>query len=77
MEELKARFGCIFLLYDNDCDKAVNWGREFGKKLSSKFGLVHKEIEEKYKSKDFSDLVKNHGYKFAKEYLEDLIAVPF
>jgi hypothetical protein len=77
MEELRQRFSCIFLLYDNDYDKDVNWGREFGRKFARKYDVVHKEIESKYKSKDFSDLVKNHGYKFAKEYLEDLISVPF
>jgi len=77
MEELKSRFKFIFLLYDNDCDKAVNWGRQFGSNLANKFGLIHKEIEEQYKSKDFSDLVKNHGYKFAKEYLEELVSLPF
>lgn len=77
MEELKSRFKFIFVLYDNDYDKEVNWGREFGNKLATKYKLIQKEIEAKYKSKDFSDLVKNHGHKVAKEYLEDLVSLPF
>jgi len=77
MDELIERFDNVFVLYDNDYDKSINWGREFGKKLSNQFDICQKEIEDKYKSKDFSDLVKNHGYKFAKEYLEELISVPF
>ncbi len=77
MAELQERFNNVFILYDNDYDKDVNWGREFGKKLSTSFNLCQIEIHETYKSKDFSDLVKNHGYKVAKDYLTELINIPF
>jgi hypothetical protein len=76
---LKNRFSLIYLLYDNDFDKEINWGREFGSKLRDKFKFLQIEIPEEYKSKDFSDLVKNHGEKNAKECIEELIdqALPF
>ena len=77
IEQLRNRFSFIYLLYDNDYDKDVNWGREFGKKLASEFKFIRIEIEDKLKSKDFSDLVKKEGKDFAKEYLLDLTAVPF
>lgn len=77
VNQLKQRFDAVYLLYDNDYDKDVNWGREFGKKLSHQFGLIQIEIESKYSSKDFSDMVKNYGRDFAKKYLEELTLVPF
>lgn len=77
IEELKTRFRFIFFLYDNDYDKDVNWGREFGRKLSAKYHICQIEIDESMKSKDFSDLVKNHGHKVACEYLNELISLPF
>jgi hypothetical protein len=73
---LKDRFEVKYSLYDNDYDKEVNWGKQFGKKISTEFGLVEMYIPEKYESKDFSDLVKNVGTKKAREVIEDLI-VPF
>ena len=75
---LKERFEHIFILYDNDYDKDVNWGREFGLKLAEEFGLIQLEINEDLQSKDFSDLVKNHSKFIAKEYLENNIKeIPF
>ena len=60
IEELKSRFKKIYVLYDNDFNKIDNWGRNFGKKLSSEYGLTQIEIPEQYLSKDPSDLFKNH-----------------
>ena len=77
IDELQERFEDIYVLYDNDYDKTTNWGREFGKKLSSAFGFCQIEIEEMYQSKDFSDLVKNQGEELSKHYLEELIERPF
>jgi len=77
IDELCERFETIYVFYDNDYDKTVNWGREFGRKLSSAHGFCQIEIEEAYKSKDFSDLVKNHGEKLSRKYLEELIERPF
>jgi len=79
IDELKSRFKKVYLLYDNDFDKEVNWGRQFSDNLTSKFNLWQLEIPDEYKSKDFSDLVNNCGQKIAKECLIELInnAVPF
>jgi len=76
IDELKSRFKHIYILYDNDYDKEVNWGREFSEKLAKEFDFIKIEIEDNLKSKDFSDLVKNHGEVFAKEYLNNLL-IPF
>jgi len=73
IEQLKNRFKKIFILYDNDFDKEQNWGRIFGKKLADKFNFIQIEIDEEYKSKDFSDLVMNYGTKIATEHLLELI----
>jgi hypothetical protein len=73
IEELKSRFNKIFLLYDNDYDKEQNWGRIYGNKIASNYGIKQIEIPDKYKSKDFSDLVKNHGIKKAKSLILKLI----
>lgn len=79
LEQLKQRFKCIYVLYDNDFDKETNWGRQFSNNLVNKFNLWQLEIPDEYKSKDFSDLVLNHGEKVAKQCLEQLIAeaLPF
>ena len=73
LEELKKRFDIIYVLYDNDFDKPVNWGREFGEKFSNECGLFQLEIPTKFESKDFSDLVNNHGQDEAKKILLELI----
>jgi hypothetical protein len=80
IKELKDRFRTIFILYDNDFDKEVNWGQQFGKELSEMYFLPQIEIPSIYKSKDFSDLVKNHGKAEAKGILNIIVeqrTVPF
>ena len=76
---LKSRFHNVFILYDNDYDKEINWGRKFAEELSDQFNLKKIEIIEYHKSKDFSDLVKNKGKKEAKKILTNLIEdyIPF
>lgn len=71
--ELQSRFETIYLLYDNDYDKDTNWGKQFGERLAEKFNVISIYIPEEYKSKDFSDLVKNHGKVKAKEILFKLL----
>jgi len=73
INELKNRFKLIYVLYDNDFDKSINWGREFGKKLCDTYNLLQIEIPDDYKSKDFSDLVKNIGVKESVNLLNNLI----
>lgn len=77
IDELRSRFDYIFILYDNDFDKEYNWGREFGKKIATEFGLFQIEINDKYKSKDFTDLILNHGVKIANKHLKEIIENPF
>ena len=61
MEELKGRFKEVFVLYDNDFTKEVNYGRLDGEKLSQTFGLKQIEIPQMLMCKDISDLYKKYG----------------
>ena len=73
IEELKNRFHHIYILYDNDFDSEVNWGRQFSTKLAKQLDIPRIEIKDEFESKDFSDLVKNHGVKVAKKQLRNLM----
>lgn len=77
IDELKSRFKMIHLWYDNDYDKDTNWGRELGDKLQHAFKIHRYEIDKKYKSKDFSDLVKNHSKEKAIEIFKSDISLPY
>ena len=74
---LDDRFEVKYALYDNDFDKEINWGKQFGDKISETFGLIPLYIPDEYKSKDFSDLVKNVGKDEAKRILTQLMMLPF
>lgn len=69
IESLKSRFNRVFLLYDNDYDKSSNWGQISANKISNNWDIENIFIPSCYKSKDISDLIKNHGIKKAKEVL--------
>jgi hypothetical protein len=69
-QELQDRFQTIYLLYDNDYDKDVNWGLQFSQKFSKIYDVIPILISENHKSKDFSDLIKNKGIEEACEILE-------
>jgi hypothetical protein len=73
VNQLKKRFDKVYLLYDNDFNKEVNWGRKYGSEIASIFQLNQIEIPDKYESKDFSDLVKNHGKEVSKSLIKSLI----
>lgn len=73
VQELKKRFSRVFVLYDNDFGRETNPGRELGSKIASEFRLKQIEIPEEYKSKDSSDLAKNHGRKILKQVITSLI----
>lgn len=77
IEDLKRRFKNVYVLYDNDFDKEINWGIELGRKLAEEFKLQMIIIPEKYKSKDFSDLIKDHGVEVAKRIINNEIQLPF
>lgn len=76
IDELKLRFKYIYILYDNDFNKDINWGREFSKKLAGEFSLIRIEIPDSYKSKDFSDLVYNTNPETAKDLIVKMLT-PF
>jgi hypothetical protein len=73
VEELKNRANKVFLLYDNDFDKDVNVGREYGAIIALKFDLKQIEIPTELQSKDASDLYKIHGALKQKQIINDLI----
>jgi len=73
IKQLKQRFSKIYLLYDNDFNKEVNRGRIYGKEIASTFKIKQIEIPDEYKSKDFSDLVKNHGKQKSQQILINLL----
>lgn len=61
MMSLKERFKNIYVLYDNDFKSDINYGRNFSKKFADKYNLYNIFIPDELKSKDPSDLYKNHG----------------
>lgn len=73
IDQLKSRFDKVYLLYDNDFNKETNWGRKYGAEIAQRFNLTQIEIADLYKSKDFSDLVKDHGKEEAIVHLNNLI----
>ncbi len=76
-DQLDKRFEVKYSLYDNDFDKEINWGKIFGKKIAETFGLIDVYIPDEYKSKDFSDLIKNVGAKDANNILKNKLILPF
>lgn len=75
--QLDERFRTIYSLYDNDFDSEQNWGKIFGDKISKEFGLIECYIPDRYKIKDFSDLVKSLGKDKANEILNNEVLMPF
>ena len=73
MDILKARYKQIYVLYDNDFQSEVNNGRMLGRHLANEFNLIQIEIPDEYKSKDPSDLCKNHGRNQVKNVISKLI----
>lgn len=80
IKELKERFKQIYIFYDNDYDKEVNWGQQFAEELSMMYFIPSISIDAAYKSKDISDFVKHHGAEQAVDILKILLKerqVPF
>lgn len=74
IDELRNRFDTIYLLYDNDYDKEVNWGQKFAQNLCSQYNILwNLTISKAFKCKDYSDLVAMHGVEKAKEHLTNII----
>ena len=75
-EELNKRFESIYILYDNDYDKEINWGKMFAQKFKESFNVFEIEIDDKYECKDFSDFVEKYGYKESEELINSQL-IPF
>ena len=70
IKEAQERFKEVVVLYDNDFEKASNPGQTMAAKICSKYGLTNLKIPSHYRSKDISDLVKDHGIEIAKDVIK-------
>lgn len=61
IQNLKARFEEVIVLYDNDFDKEINAGQQMAEKICRTYGLTNLIIPSYYRSKDISDLIRDHG----------------
>lgn len=73
INQLKQRFGRVIIFFDNDYDKDENHGHIYASRLSGMFDLDMVEIPSEYKSKDPSDLFKNHGAKTFRRVIKELV----
>lgn len=73
INQLKERFGRVIIFFDNDYDKDENHGHIYASRLSGMFDLDMVEIPSEYKSKDPSDLFKNHGAKTFRRVIKELV----
>ena len=73
VQQLKDRYNKVYVLYDNDFQSEENHGRMYGKMIAERFNVTQIEIPEKWKSKDPSDLVKNHGREVLREVIYELV----
>ena len=73
INQLKQRFGRVIIFFDNDYDKDENHGHIYASRLSGMFDLDMIEIPSEYKSKDPSDLFKNHGAKTFRRVIKELV----
>ena len=70
IQELKERFEEVIVLYDNDFESEQNPGQSMAAKICSEFNLANVCIPGMYKSKDVSDLIKNHSITVAKQLID-------
>lgn len=74
MKDVLSRFKKVYLLYDNDYNNPDNPGQKLALKLKLKYPeLINIFIDEKYLSKDYSDLNKNTNRVNAKNILNKII----
>lgn len=68
MQQVLDSFKNVYIWYDNDFGKEHNVGQEHAKNLINLYpSIINIVIPDIYKSKDPSDLVKNHSVKILKE----------
>ena len=69
ISEMKDRFKLVAVLYDNDFHSELNPGQTMATKICHKFDLFNVIIPAHYRSKDISDLVRDHGVDCAKRII--------
>lgn len=69
INHLKERFDLVVVLYDNDFNSDTNPGQTMANKICNTYQLINVIIPAHYKSKDISDLVKNHDIECAKRII--------
>ena len=74
IEELKGRFSEVIVLYDNDYNKEDNPGQRMANKICNEYNLVNVILPAHYRSKDISDMVRDHGESSANRVI--LIQLP-
>lgn len=72
-EQINNRFKRKFILYDNDWDKAENYGRIFGQKVSQQLGFPQIEIPDIYQCTDPFELRSKYGEESFKIIINELI----
>jgi hypothetical protein len=70
INELQERFQVVAVLYDNDFEKETNPGQTMANKICAEFNLINVILPAHYKSKDISDLMKDHGVEIAKRIVQ-------
>lgn len=73
VQQLKDRYTNVYVLYDNDFQSEENHGRMYGRAIAERFNLIQIEIPEEYRSKDPSDLFRNHGRETLRTVIHSLI----
>lgn len=73
VDQLKSRFNKVYVLYDNDFTKSVNYGDQFGMQMSKEFDLIKLTLPIELEVKDTSDLCKLYGRKKVYEVISELI----
>lgn len=73
VQQLKDRYNKVYVLYDNDFQSEENHGRMYGKMIAERFNVTQIEIPEKWRSKDPSDVVKNHGREVLRQIIYELV----
>jgi len=73
MNELKARFKYVYILYDNDYNNPNNPGRTAGARIAKEFDITQIEIDSIYQQKDPSDFRQSQGEEATRELILNLI----
>ena len=70
IKQLSERFTVVAVLYDNDFEKDANPGQTMANKICAEFNLINIILPAHYKSKDISDLMKDHGVEIAEKIVK-------